>query len=118
MHCEGKYAKQFRDWAEDVLYEVMITGTYLGNEHSEKPNTQPLCSSLKLPKIKLSYSEVDIPKSYRGWNLNKRGTNKKGQTLFNLVKKIDGTRLQKYIGVWNQEKADKLIDKLELKSAN
>ncbi len=197
MHCEGKYAKQFRDWAEDVLYEVMITGTYLGNEHSEKPNNQPLCSSLrrmaeddvalekmfrkrkeglteigfggtvsiqkaidsiykdtgidlkkrwgfeftevgdnvisdeilpknnivldnptteKLPKIKLAHSEVDIPKSYRGWNLNKRGTNKKGQTLFNLVKKIDGTRLQKYLGVWNHEKADKLIDKLELES--
>ncbi|MDM8564619.1 hypothetical protein QUF74_03105 [Candidatus Halobeggiatoa sp. HSG11] len=197
MHCEGKYAKQFRDWAEDVLYEIMITGAYLGNEHSEKTNNQPLCSSLgrmaeddvalekmfrkrkeglteigfggavsvqkaidsirkdtgidlkkrwgfeftevgenvvnkvlpknntvlngsttkKLPKIESSHSEVDIPKSYRGWNLNKRGTNKKGQTLFNLVKKIDGKRLQKYLGVWNQEKADKLINKLELKSA-
>jgi prophage antirepressor-like protein len=190
MHCEGKYAKQFRDWAEDVLYEVMITGTYLGNEHSEKPNTQPLCSSLgrmaeddvalekmfrkrkeglteigfggtvsvqkaidsickdtgidlkkrwgfeftevgenvvlpknntvlngsttkKLPKVESGHSEVNIPKSYRGWNLNKRGTNKKGQTLFNLVKKIDGKRLQKYLGIWNQEKADKLINKLE-----
>ncbi len=32
MHCEGKNAKQFRDWAEDVLYEVMITGTYSSEE--------------------------------------------------------------------------------------
>lgn len=28
MRSEGTRAKQFRDWAEDVLYEVMTTGRY------------------------------------------------------------------------------------------
>lgn len=29
MRSEGKRALAFRDWAEDVLYEVMVTGCYL-----------------------------------------------------------------------------------------
>lgn len=28
MRSEGKRAKEFRDWAEEVLYEVMMTGRY------------------------------------------------------------------------------------------
>jgi len=32
----------------------------------------------KLPKIEQDDFETNIPKSYRGWNLNKRGKNKKG----------------------------------------
>ncbi|GBC62249.1 hypothetical protein DENIS_3218 [Desulfonema ishimotonii] len=60
-------------------------------------------------------SESEIPKSYRGWNLNKRGKNKKGEILFNLAKKIGGKKRQKYLGIWNRDKADRIIDEMNRK---
>ncbi len=57
--------------------------------------------------------EPDIPGTYRGWNLNKRGENRKGEAIFNLTKKADGRKRQKYLGIWNQEKADRIIDETE-----
>ena len=55
---------------------------------------------------------TSVPKNYRGWNLNKRGKNKKGEPLFNLVRKIGGKKQQKYLGVWDQKKADQIIDEM------
>ncbi|MDM8551805.1 GIY-YIG nuclease family protein [Desulfobacterales bacterium HSG2] len=60
-------------------------------------------------------SDAQVPKNYRGWNPNKRGTNKNGESIFNLVRKNRGKRYQKYLGVWNQEKADRFIDELDQK---
>jgi len=168
MHCEGRHAKKFRDWAEDVLYEVMTTGSYSEDARSEKSEAPPfILSSLRrmaeddtalekmfrkrreglteigfgrsaavrkaiesvgkdtgidlterwgfelseiggdradealsgndavsggsvteeLPGVVPAGSEPEIPKSYRGWNLNRRGKDRKGRALFNLVKK-------------------------------
>ncbi|MDM8551956.1 ORF6N domain-containing protein [Desulfobacterales bacterium HSG2] len=56
-----------------------------------------------------------VPRNYRGWNLNKRGKNKKGKVIFNLSKKIGGKKRQKYLGVWDQEKADRIIDEMNQK---
>jgi len=190
MHCEGKHAKQFRDWAEDVLYEVMITGSYSSEEKrfSETNNFNSLCLmaeddaalermlrtrrkalteigfdeitatfkavesirkdtgidvsarfGFRLDELKRSEpagelhkdasankkmgcgelhkkedisSESDIPGTYRGWNLNRRGENRKGESVFNLTRKIGGKKRQKYLGVWNQEKADQIIDEM------
>ena len=197
MHCEGKNAKQFRDWAEDVLYEVMITGTYSSEEKqfSETKNFNSLYRMAeddaalermlrtrrkalmevgfdaitatlkavesirkdtgidvsvrfgfgldelrraeaagelhkgssddkpddkndkniqcgKLHKEEQIRREADIPGTYRGWTLNRRGKNRKGETVFNLTKKVEGRKQQKYLGVWNQEKADRIIDEM------
>jgi len=190
MHCEGKHAKQFRDWAEDVLYEVMITGSYSSEEKqfSETNNFNSLCrmaeddaalermlrtrrkalTEIGFDEITATFKAVesikkdtgidisarfgfrldelrrsepagelhkdvsedkspecgelhkkedilpksDIPGTYRGWNLNKRGENRKGEAVFNLTKKIGGKKRQKYLGVWNQEKADQIIDEM------
>ncbi len=67
----------------------------------------------ELHKEEKILSEPDIPVTYRGWNLNKRGKNRKGETIFNLTKKVEGRKRQKYLGVWNQEKADQIIDEME-----
>lgn len=32
MRSQGQRAREFRDWAEDVLYEVMTTGTYVARD--------------------------------------------------------------------------------------
>jgi len=55
---------------------------------------------------------TQAPKNYRGCNLNKRGKNKNGETLFNLVRKVNGQKQQKYLGVWDQAKADQIIDEM------
>ncbi|GEM_PF-6676416 len=58
------------------------------------------------------------PKNYRGWNLNSRGKNRKGEILFNLAKKIGGKKQKKYLGAWNQEKADRIIDEMSQNDGN
>lgn len=40
MRSEGKRAREFRDWAEDVLYEVMMTGCYLSGDAGGMPLTR------------------------------------------------------------------------------
>ncbi|MCP4344025.1 MAG: hypothetical protein GY795_00685 [Desulfobacterales bacterium] len=60
---------------------------------------------LKLPKT----TKNRPPRQYKGWTLNKRGKNKKGKTMFNLAKKIKGKNRVKYLGVWDQGKADDII---------
>ncbi len=78
--------------------------------HSESPCVSECPEELqrKTPESPVSHA----PKNYRGWNLASRGKNKKGEVLFNLAKKIRGKKQQKYLGVWNQEKADRIIDEL------
>jgi prophage antirepressor-like protein len=183
MHSEGKRAKIFRDWAEDVLYEVMVTGSYhvagkdtgnvvqiynfssLAHMAEEDSALEKMFRKRKKGLMQIGFDKsvavrnaiasicketgIDLakrwgfdaaeirktetpepeykntspepekvhmlssaPSIYRGWNLNRRGKNKNGEDLFNLVRKVRGKRHQKYLGAWNQEKADKLIDEL------
>ncbi|MCP4049403.1 MAG: hypothetical protein GY730_01675 [bacterium] len=61
---------------------------------------------LKLPKT----TKNRPPRQYKGWTLNNRGKNKKGKTVFNLAKKIKGKTRIKYLGVWDQGKADDITE--------
>jgi len=56
---------------------------------------------------------AEIPKNYRGWTVQKRGQNRAGELIFNMVKRVKDQQIWKYIGKWDQSKADKIIDASE-----
>jgi len=58
-----------------------------------------------------------VPTNYRGWTVNRRKTSS-GKTKYNLQKHVNKElrehigheKIGMYLGEWNQEKADRLID--------
>jgi prophage antirepressor-like protein len=60
MHSEGARAREFRDWAEDVLYQVMMTGHYEVEQALPTALEQAHCAGLRqglaLTKIAAGHS--------------------------------------------------------------
>jgi len=90
MRSQGKRAIAFRDWAEDVLYEVMVTGKY--NVGAQAAATLPAIPgraeilrqgiNLSLQIAKIGLSENDI---FRLCYFRKLGmTQKEAASLFNV----------------------------------
>jgi len=75
-----------------------------------------LCSTVKQPDM---FQDVgnSVPTNYRGWTVNRRKTSS-GKTKYNLQKHVNKElryhigheKIGMYLGEWNQEKADRLID--------
>jgi len=51
MRSQGQRAKEFRDWAEEVLYQVMTTGSYLDPGAVEKAHELGLQRGISLAVI-------------------------------------------------------------------
>lgn len=54
MRSDAPRAVQFRDWAEDVLFEVMVTGKYLGNHGQHWTEQLSPEDRLRLTELRVS----------------------------------------------------------------
>lgn len=50
MRSQGQRAKEFRDWAEEVLFQVMVTGVYYGASQTAAPVDLPAIESRGIRK--------------------------------------------------------------------
>jgi len=67
-----------------------------------------LCNAMKQPQI------FEVPKKYRGWSVVERIKGGEKTSLYNLVKRVGNKAVAKYVGAWNPEKADKIINSMTL----
>jgi len=56
----------------------------------------------------------EVPKKYRGWSVVERIKGGEKTSLYNLVKRVGNKAVAKYVGAWNPEKADKIINSMTL----
>ena len=109
MRAQGSRAKSFRDWAEDVLIEVMLTGSYNHPaESGEAKMEQALAemrnevyqklSSLSGILINFDFDFVSRAAYYRNMGLSQAETGKllgvSRTTIFSLEKRLAKLGLQ------------------------
>lgn len=100
MRSQGSRARLFRDWAEDVLYEVMMTGSYGPALEKDRSETEYILSvarrdamlqGITLGGILREFHEGNIAKAvhFRRMGLSQKETARALQLPLNQIKTLE-----------------------------